>query len=437
MARRQALLMLAALLLAGPARAAQRPPAIDLFPVWAGHPVGFCLLTEGQRQFVACYDAERRLTVAARTLGDDQWQVVRLPETLGWDSHNYVTMAADDEGYLHLSGNMHGRPLVYFRSSRPWDIATFERIPAMVGRNEGRCTYPVFLRGAGGELLFTYRDGSSGSGDQYYNAYDPATKAWRRLMEGPITSGEGEVNAYFVGPVRGPDGWFHLCWVWRDTGDCATNHDLCYARSRDLVHWQTSTGRPLALPITRATAEVVDPVPAGGGMLNGHTKIGFDRQGRVIISYHKFDERGNTQIYNARLEGGRWVIHQATDWGYRWEFHGGGTIVTEISLGSVQAQPDGSLQQSWRHIKLGSGTWRLDPETLRPLGPAAVRSAVPPILRRPESPFPGMEVRWCGDSGRQRPRGFDYRLRWETLPTNRDQPRPTAPPPTMLRLYRF
>jgi len=429
-------LAIAALLLGlRPAPAAPSARPLDLGLVWSGHPVGFCLLTEGERQFVAFYDARRRLTVAARRLDSRRWQLVRLPETLGWDSHNYVTMAADDEGYLHLSGNMHGAPLVYFRTTRPWDITTFTRLPAMAGRNEQHCTYPVFLRGPGGRLLFTYRDGSSGNGDQYYNVYDPNTRAWRRLLDTPLTSGEGQVNAYLHGPVLGPDGYYHLCWVWRDHGGCESNHDLCYARSRDLVHWETSAGRPLSLPLTRSTAEVVDPVPVHGGMLNGNTVIGFDRQGRVIISYHKFDPQGYTQLYNARLEPGGWRLYQVTAWDYRWDFQGGGAIVTEIGVGAVRPQANGSLTQSYRHPRAGSGAWRLDEVTLRPLGPAPSRSLIPPELNRAESPVPGMEVRWCSDTGRDRPPGLTYLLRWETLPANRDQPRATAPPPTMLKLY--
>ena len=33
--------------------------SIDVEPVWAGHPVGFCLYTCKDLQFVAHYDAER------------------------------------------------------------------------------------------------------------------------------------------------------------------------------------------------------------------------------------------------------------------------------------------------------------------------------------------------------------------------------------------
>ncbi len=80
---------------------------LDIMPVWSGHPVGFTLLTQPPRQYAAFYDAERRMTVAVRTLDTPNWQFVRLPEAVGWDSHNSVTMTIDDDGYIHLSGNMH------------------------------------------------------------------------------------------------------------------------------------------------------------------------------------------------------------------------------------------------------------------------------------------------------------------------------------------
>ena len=427
---------LAAVVAAG--RCAAGEP-LDVAPVWSAHPVRFALLTRGRQQLVAFYDADRHMTVGARRLEESRWQLVRLPSELGWDSHNYVTMAVDSAGQIHVSGNMHCQPLVYFRTERPGDIASFRRVPAMVGRNEQRCTYPRFLRGPRDELIFTYRDGRSGSGDQYCNVYDAETQTWRRLMGAPLFSGGGKMNAYFVGPEQDRSGVFHVCWVWRDTPDCATNHDLCYARSKDLVQWERSDGRPLVLPITLATAEVVDPVPTGGGMINGNTRIGFDAEGRPVISYHKFDVHGNTQLYSARREAGGWRIYQTSDWDYRWEFQGGGSIPFEIGFGPVVAGPDGSLTQTWHHPKNGSGNWKLDPGTLKPLGKAPPPSSgLPPGFSRVESTWPGMEVRTAADLGAGEGPKVRYVLRWETLPSNRDRPRPgPLPPPTMLRLYQL
>ena len=260
---------------------------VDVAPVWSGHPVGFHSLVASNRQFVAFYDAERQMTLAMRSLPSTNWTFIRLPERVGWDSHNYVTAALDASGHLHVSGNLHVKPLVYFRTERPLDITTLKRVSAMTGRDEQRATYPRFFTGPRGELIFTYRNGASGNGDQIYNVYAPETRTWQRLLDQPLLDGEGRKNAYLHGPNRGPDGFFHLCWIWRETPVCSTSHYVCYARSRDLVHWETSESKPLELPITFKTAEVIDPVPIHGGAINGNVVLGFDAQKRHVASNDK------------------------------------------------------------------------------------------------------------------------------------------------------
>ncbi len=417
--------------------------AADVVPletVWAAHPVGFCLLTSPPHQFVAYYDAQRRMTVAQRRLDETVWHFAKLDSTLGWDSHNSVTMALDRAGRLHVAGNMHCVPLVYYRGATPYDAASLQRMPGMVGDREARATYPVFLRDKGGRLVFRYRDGSSGRGDDLYNVYDEEAGAWRRLLDSPLLSGGGKMNAYALKPLLGPDGRFHIAWVWRDTPDCASNHDLSYARSDDLVRWTDSFGKALALPITLETGEIVDPVPPRGGLLNCNRELGFDNAGRPVLTYHKYDAAGDLQAYAARREANGWVIVQVSDWtGYRWEFGGGGTIVAEVGIGAVEPIGQGRLALAYRYGR-GAGTWVLDEATLKPL-PGAKHPprgpGLPHALAKVESAFPGMLKRSAGDSG-EPPPGVRYLLVWETLDANRDQPRPPPlPEPSLLRVVRI
>jgi hypothetical protein len=421
---------------AGTAGAGTIVEALDIADVWSGHPVKFALLTHETRQFAAFYDDDRILTIADRTLGSSTWKLVRLPTAVGWDSHNDIVMAVDDDGYLHVSGNMHSSPLIYFRTSSPLDIDTFEALP-MLNMNETSCTYPQFFRSPGGELVFMYRDGLSGNGNHIFNAYTTATKTWRRLLGSALTDGQGEMNAYPVGPIQGPDGLFHLVWVWRDAPDASTNHDLSYAKTADLLNWTKAGGTAVALPFTLATGDVVDAVPAMAGMINNNTKVGFDAQNRPIVAYHKYDDAGNTQLYNARFEDGAWVVHQTSSWDYRWEFGGSGTLVFEIEVEPVVLQANGTLTQSYYHVEYGGlGAFLLDPTTL-----AAVEDIPVPVpyssdLAEVVSPTPDMVVRFQADSGTSA-ENVTYMLRWETLPSNRDEPRDVIPPPTKLRLYGF
>lgn len=250
-----------------------------------------------------------------------------------------------------------------------------------------------------------------------------------------------QMNAYPYGPIKGPDGFFHIVWVWRDSSGAEFNHDLSYTRSRDLVNWETSNGRKLQLPITINGAEIIDSVPVNGGIINGNTKIGFDSQGRVIISYHKYDSNGNTQIYNARLENGEWRIYQTSNWNHRWDFGGGGSIDYNVRVYPVKLEQDGGLSQEYSHWIEGSGKWKLDENTLQIIGTSPREKIVPSHLATVETYCPECDAngeplyvkiflsKIDSDSG--------YFLRWETLGRNRDYPRDFIPPPSMLRLYKY
>lgn len=418
---------------------------IPIEPIWSGTRVGYCLLTYENYQFVAYYDANRQMTIAQRTLDSKEWQYKKLPSYIGWDSHNSITLGVDKEGYLHVSGNMHAIPLVYFRASKPYDVSSLVQIESMVGLNEGQVTYPVFMRNKNNDLIFNHRDGTSGSGKTYYNIYDTATKTWSRLLDEPILDGQGDQNAYSSSaPILGPDGWYHLSWVWRDSPMAETNHDLSYAKSQDLINWFTADNQPITLPITPSTEGViVDPIPIKQGMLNGNGKIGFDSQNRVILAYHKFDDYNNlqapTQLYNARFEDGQWKIYQATDWNYRWYFSGAGTLSLDVNIEEV-IYKNGELRQVYSYKGKGSGLLilseenlqiqRIDPQTIYPYDIKTIRSE-----------FANMGIRitlntiWK-DGGANS--NDVYLLRHESLPSNNDEAWPEPwPESNMLELYKL
>ncbi|MFC1518601.1 BNR repeat-containing protein [Pseudomonadota bacterium] len=308
--------------------------SIAIDNVWSGHRIKPYLLTRGDHQFVAYFDANRQMTVAYR-FGTGTWRYYKVDSWLGWDSHNYVTMELDSQGHLHVMGNMHADPLEYFRTTEPYNVRSLQRMPLLVDSSiEQSMTYPIFKLNKQGELIVKYRDGGSGNGNEIYNIYDTKSQSWARLHENIFLDGEGKMNGYFEGPILGPDGFFHLVWVWRNTPNAATNHDLSYAKSEDLVNWFDSNNQPLNLPITLNTAEVIADVPPFGGIINNNNKIGFDQQGNVLVTYHRYDEIGDTQLYIARKNGQKWQSTQISDWkGFRWDFGGGG------SLGKFAVEP--------------------------------------------------------------------------------------------------
>ncbi len=444
--RRPALLLLLLTCLAGLASTSAEEPGLPVGKAWAGHPVSFDILTGRGHQFVAYYDADRRITVAGRRLGDDEWTTVRpggqalrhrdrRSNETGWDSHNYLRLAMDKAGCVHLSGNMHNDPLVYYRTRQPLDLGTLERHDRMVGRDEDNTTYPVFFKDARGELLFRYRDGSSGSGSDIYNRYDSRSGKWARLHSEPLIDGEGRRNAYACEPLLGPDRRFHLAWMWRDTPDAATNHTLSYLRSADLEKWEDCRGKEVSLPVTFGEGDVVDPAKPREGLINMTFAIGFDARNRPVVAYHRYDKEGRSQVFASRpvADGSEWKVVQLSDWDFRWDFGGGGSIAAEVVVGPPQLQEDGTIVVAYETTHApGAGRWKLDGDTLEVI--ENLPPADPPLsgeLARPVSDYPGMEVR----SRISREGGRTWLLRWETLSRNRDRPRAEAPPASELRVF--
>jgi len=391
--------------------------------IWSAMPVNYCLLTHGSHQYVAYYDSNRNMAIAQRKLGGKTWKKKVLPSKQGWDSHNYITMAVDKEGYLHLSGNMHNSRLLYFKSSKPHDANTLARQPGMTGEKEGRVTYPKFMKNKVGDLIFWYRDGGSGNGINIYNIYDTESQSWKRLLDKPLHDNSGG-NAYATAPRPGPDGQYHIMWVWRRNSNAATTYNICHAQSKDLVTWQTAAGEALELPIgVDDKGTIVDDTPPGGGLLNMGNGFGFDSKKRQVVTYTRYDHDGNTQAYAGRFEDGQWKRYQLTDWDYRFDFGGGGSIAALVYVRSPSLRADGTLALPYKHVEYGDGILILDADSLEVLHTEKPKPKYPVNLIKPKSEFPGMQVNWTGDIGSSADADGRYVLRWETLSRNRDRPR--------------
>ena len=417
---------------------------IDVDSVPADFPVSFAILTSGDWQFIAYYNKNRNLTMASRKVSENKWNYKILPTKVGWDSHNSITMAFDAEKCIHLTGNMHNDSLIYFKTENPLDILSLKRVfPQVLAEDELSCTYPRFMKGPENRLVYSYRKGGSGNGKTITNSYDYKTKSFIRLTNQPLFDGLGEMSAYASGPGTGADGLFHVVWVWRDTPDCETNHDLSYARSKDLVHWETVDGTKVELPVTpRKTKFTIDPVPAKGGAINGGFSLFFDQDKNPMIAYMKYDGDGYSQLFLAFVNNGKWEYKQVSHWDYRWEFSGPGSIESEIRITGSKITSDGKIRIGYWHIKKGNGELVLDKNSLALLEDRQVKitekQEYPEELMNPVSTLDGMSVKWMKiQQSKDKPNEY-YGLRWETMGKRRFyEPRETTVPPSAMKLYKF
>jgi hypothetical protein len=258
------------------------------------------------------------------------------------------------------------------------------------------------------------------------------------LLQVPLLDGGGERNAYAQFPKIGPDGWWHMVWMWREHWDCVTNNNLSYAKSPDLVRWYRADGTALELPIRREAGEIVDPVPVGGGLLNMVQEVGFDHSGRPVLTYHKYDKKGHSQACAARWENGRWIRYALSDWDFRWDFKGGGSIVRELDLSCVMPAGEGKLEVHYASKCGGAGVWVLNEATMEVVEtkPPARSALLESLLIPSQGLHPDAQVHMMRAEGDASPDGSEYILRWETLPANRDQAPAADILPTQLEVMK-
>ncbi|SKB51090.1 BNR repeat-containing family member [Salegentibacter salinarum] len=288
------------------------------------------ITTHKKNQFTAFYNEEGFMVLAKRKLDRSSWEIHKTRYKGNTkDAHNAISIAIDGDGFLHVSWDHHDNELRYARSKKALGLELSEKMP-MTNNLEDKVSYPQFYNLKDGNLVFFYRSGHSGSGSLIANNYSTKTHNWTRLQDNLI-DGEDKRNAYWQTTVDSK-GTIHISWVWRESWDVATNHDIAYARSKDGGKtWEKSTGEKYELPITESSAEYAWKVPQNSSLIN-QTSITTDAEGNpYIASYWNEENIDATQFQVVYLEDGNWK-KETTD--FRKSFFnlgGGGTKSIPIS----------------------------------------------------------------------------------------------------------
>jgi len=329
-----------------PALAASRPPGtkVKLVPLDDGNPatsefgyagasaintvsfVRSSLKTVGDQQFVTWYGRHQyaaattfnnTIWIGRRSLGSSSWEVFRHPSFTAnsiTDGHDVISYGIDGAGFMHLSWGMHGDAFHYSRSTTPVTGSgpiVLGPDTTMTGQENG-VTYPQFLKLPDGDLLFLFREGSSGSGNTFLNRYNTASATWDNVHRSgntqiPFIKGSGwtpDYNAYPNMPqLGGADGGdLLLTWCWRyepaggdspaNQNGYQTNNNFAFGRSTDGgATWQRHDGTPYVLPISRngesgdpaTAAEHIVTIPEGSSLIN-QASMCLDSAGNPVIA---------------------------------------------------------------------------------------------------------------------------------------------------------
>lgn len=288
------------------------------------------LVTYKDTQFIAYYDNDGFLILGKRKLPKGEWNIHKTQYTGNVkDAHNSISIMADGDGYLHVSWDHHGHPLRYAKGKEPLSLELRDKQP-MTGESEENVTYPEFYKMPNGDLIFIYRDGQSGKGNLVLNRYNVKTKTWNQLQKNLI-DGEDKRNAYAQSCVDN-EGVIHISWVWRETPDVATNHDLCYAKSLDGgITWINSQGVKYTLPIIAETSEYAALIPQNSELIN-QTTMTTDSEGNpYIATYWREIDSDIPQYHIVYNNGNGWKTINLNFRNTPFSLKGGGTKRIPIS----------------------------------------------------------------------------------------------------------
>lgn len=310
---------------------------------WANNSVntvifrGNALTTYHNYQFAAYYNSDGIMVLAKRNLDSQNWETYATPYSGNVeDAHNSISIAVDSEGFLHVSWDQHNTELRYAKSIEPLGLELSEEL-SMTGMQENQVTYPQFFNLENGSLLFAYRSGESGRGNMVLNTYNPQNREWEQLQDN-LLDGEEQRSAYWQ-LYTDNFGNIHLSWVWRESWDVATNHDMAYAVSRDGgTTWEQSDGTIYNLPITEATSELAWEIPQNSELIN-QTAITADKNGHPHIATY-WNAGYIPQYKIIYLDNGEWKLNDTQFLESGFSLSGGGTKRIPISRPEILMDED-------------------------------------------------------------------------------------------------
>ena len=273
------------------------PEAEKTFFVYGGTP------SEDQKYLLCmagCYD-HRTGMLQRPTVVHDKGVIGVL------DPHDNPTIQIDKDGYVwvFVAGRGNTRPGIRYRSSRPFDVTSFEYV------NESIMAYPQVFYDAqkGFFLFFTRYDGKRRT---FFQTSEDGV-SWTQpqpiasIMEpGEKMSGHYQITSY--------DGKKLACSFNRHPdGDCDRRTNIYYIQSEDWGKtWTNAAGERVELPITREEGPALVRNFRKDGRNCYIKDVNFDKDGNPLILYVTSDnyltgpDGGEREWEVARWNGEKW-----------------------------------------------------------------------------------------------------------------------------------
>jgi hypothetical protein len=275
------------------------------------------IMTFNGYQYVTYWNNAFRVCLARKKLPIGSWEIIEFQDYTVTaarikDNHYSISVGiCPNDGTIHLSFDQHGDNLHYRKSvvglaNKPGDVAwlasSFGAVQNYLisGQPMVQVTYPRFVIKPTGDLLFEYRYGTSGGGNSLIYDYSALTGAWTKTgtyVDGLTTTNN---NAYLNGIHYDANGRLHASWVWRETPEPLTNHDVCYVYSDDdgktwFNYLGVQMGAVNTNPIKSTTSGIIVwPLNQNRGLINQESQVVDSKGGVHILQSFLFESEPNS-----------------------------------------------------------------------------------------------------------------------------------------------
>lgn len=242
----------------------------------------------------------------------------------GDDYHDGITLGMDELKYIHVVYDTHADALKYRTSTNPQDISSLSSTKSMLGTNETSVTYTQFFNDNSGQLFAMFRDGGSGTGDEFMYEYTSASGTWAKA------TGTGTAGKFYDGTTLGNGSSMYVSAPYVDannvahfiyvkaygTGGVVNNRkELSYFKY-DITNgtFKKTSGTSLSVPWTDNNGDIIDPVGFDTGLrdIQNTPNVNADSSGKIYGVYTKADSNGANQVWVAILSAGAWTLKQLT-----------------------------------------------------------------------------------------------------------------------------
>ncbi|MDR1938326.1 MAG: BNR repeat-containing protein [Tannerellaceae bacterium] len=211
---------------------------------------------------------------------DHQTQTVTKPTVVHdkdgvFDPHDNPAMSMDQEGYIwvFVSGRGRGRPGFVYKSSRPYNIDSFDKIL----EDERTYPQPKYVEGKGFLHLFTKYTGTR----LLYFSTSPDGRTWTEHQQLVAIKRPGDQNGghYQISGQSGEKIVFFF--NWHPNGDVDQRTNIYYLQTVDFGKtWTKVDGTPVAIPVTDLDSPAL-------------IREFFSKKQNVYIKDVAFDEKAN------------------------------------------------------------------------------------------------------------------------------------------------